>query len=82
VSLSGSVAFAIKSTERLALAVQLGELVPGGQGKVIEALDDDTETVGGWFGGGGGILALRWPAQSWKIKPLGSSEGWKPAGKV
>jgi hypothetical protein len=31
----------------LELAVQVGELVPGGQGSVIEALDDETETVGG-----------------------------------
>ena len=46
-SLSGSVAFAVKSTDRVALAVQLGELVPGGQGSVIEALDDETDTDGG-----------------------------------
>jgi hypothetical protein len=32
---------------RLALAVQVDELVPGGHGKVIDALDVDTETVGG-----------------------------------
>jgi hypothetical protein len=47
VSLSGSEALAVKSTERLALAVQLSELVPGGHGSMIEALDDETETVGG-----------------------------------
>ena len=59
VSLSGSVAFAVRSTERLALAVQLGELVPSGQGSVIDALDDETETVGGRFIGGGCILGFR-----------------------
>jgi hypothetical protein len=31
----------------LALAEQLGELVPGGHGNAIEALDAETETVGG-----------------------------------
>jgi len=31
---------------RLALGVQLSELVPGGHGSVIEALDDEIETVG------------------------------------
>jgi len=47
VSLSGSVAFAVKSTVRLALGVQVAELVPGGHGSVIEALDEETLTVGG-----------------------------------
>ena len=52
-------AVAVRSTERLALAVQLAELVPGGHGKVIDELDEETVTVGGWFGGGGGTLGLR-----------------------
>jgi len=47
VSLSGSTALAVKSTERVALGVHVAELVPSGHGKVIEALDDETDTVGG-----------------------------------
>ena len=76
--MSGSLAVAVRSTDRVALAVQVGELVPGGHGNVMVALEADTETVGGWFGGGGGVLGLRWPAHSWKIKPFGSSEGSNP----
>jgi len=38
-------------------------------------------TVGGWFGGGGVVRALRRPAQNWKMKPFGSSENWNPSGK-
>ena len=76
----GSVKLAIRSTEREALAVQLVELVPSGHGNVIEALDAEAEPLGGRFGGGGGVLRLRWPAQNWKMKPFGSSENLKPFG--
>jgi len=55
VSLSGSTPAAVKVTDRLALAVQESELVPGGHGSVIEALDAETVTVGATFGGFGGI---------------------------
>ena len=64
VSLSGSRESAVKVTSRLELGVHVAELVPSGQGKLIEAHDDDTETVGGWFGGGGNPTALRCPIQN------------------
>jgi hypothetical protein len=48
----------------LPLGVQVAELVPGGQGRVIELTEAEAETVGGWLGGFGGVLALRLPTHN------------------
>ena len=49
----------------LPLGVQVLELVPGGQGRVIALGDAVTAlTTGGTFGGGGNPLALRRPIQN------------------
>ena len=50
-----------------------------GPRRLIEALEDETETVGGPLIIGT-VLGLRWPAQNWKMKPLGSSERGKLIG--
>jgi hypothetical protein len=57
--LSLSVASAVKVTERDALGVQVVELVPGGHGNVILAIEAETETIGASFGGAGNPLGLR-----------------------
>ncbi len=80
-SLSGSIALAVRSIVRLALAVQVVELVPSGHGSVIDALDVATVTVGAWFGGGGSVRALRCPIQNCAMNPFGSSENLNPFGK-
>lgn len=79
-SLSTSVAAAVKSTVRDALAEQESELVPGGHGKVIVAIEAESETVGATFGGGGSPLGFRCPAKTWKMNPFGSSDGLKIVG--
>jgi hypothetical protein len=61
--------------------VQVGELVPGGQGSVMLAIEAETETVGATFGGIGNPRGLRCPAKNWKMNPFGSSEGLNAFGK-
>jgi hypothetical protein len=58
----------------LELGVHSVDCVPGGQGSVMDDVEADTVTEGGWFGGGGKVRALRRPTQSCPMKPCGSCE--------
>ena len=71
----------VSETDMLGAVGQLGELVPGGHGKIIDAVEAANEEItGGRFGNTASSRRLRRPAKAWMMNPFGSSEKRKPFG--